>query len=161
NLPAHVSSFIGRVGELAQIAQLLRIYRLVTVTGSGGTGKTRLALHAAAAELDYFPDGVWFVELAPLAEPQLVIETIAKVLQAPKGRDQDPLDHLGAWLGVRKLLLVLDNCEHLLDECARVAMHVLMKCPSLVVLATSREPLGIGGEAALRVPPLRVPASVD
>src|SRR5262249_44674912 len=115
NLPAHVSSFIGRVGELAQIAQMLRIYRLVTVTGSGGTGKTRLALHAAAAELDYFPDGVWFVELAPLAEPQLVIETIAKVLQAPKGRDQDPLDHLGVWLGVRKLLLVLDNCEHLLD----------------------------------------------
>src|SRR5262249_6242254 len=161
NLPASISSFIGREGELAEIARLLRTYRLVTVTGPGGTGKTRLALHAAAAELDQFLDGVWLVELAPLAEPQLVAETIAKVLQAPKGSDQDPLEHLGAWLGVRKLLLVLDNCEHMLDECARVAIHLLMTCPSLVVLATSREPLGIGGEAALRVPPLSVPDSGD
>jgi predicted ATPase/DNA-binding CsgD family transcriptional regulator len=159
NLPAHVSSFIGREGELAEIARLLHAYRLVTVTGPGGTGKTRLALHAAAAEIDHFPDGVWLVELAPLADPQLVVETIVKVVQAPKAGEQDPLERLGVLLGVRQLLLVLDNCEHLLDECARVAKYLLTRCPSLIVLATSREPLGIGGEAVLRVPPLSVPAS--
>jgi len=161
NLPAHVSSFIGREGELAEISLLLRQYRLTTLTGPGGIGKTRLALRAAAAEIDHFPDGVWLVELAPLAGPDLVVETIAKVLRAPKAGEHDPLEHLGVLLGGRCLLLVLDNCEHVLDECARVAMYLLTHCPSLVVLATSREPLGIGGEWVLRVPPLSLPAPVN
>jgi predicted ATPase/DNA-binding CsgD family transcriptional regulator len=161
NLPAHVSSFIGREGELAEIAHLLNGRRLITLTGPGGTGKTRLALRAAANEVDHFPDGVWLAELASLANPELVVETIAKVLRTPKSSEQDPLAHLGALLGSRRLLLVLDNCEHLLDECARVAAYLLMNCPSLVVLATSREPLGIGGEWVLRVPPLGLPAPTD
>ncbi len=157
NLPAHISSFIGREGELADIARLAREHRLITLTGPGGSGKTRLALRAATAALDQFPDGVWLVELAPLAGPELVIETIAKVVRAPETAEQAPLDHLGTLLGARRLLLVLDNCEHLLDECARAATYLLMNCPSLVVLVTSREPLGIGGEWVLRVPPLRLP----
>ncbi|HEU0027914.1 MAG TPA: LuxR C-terminal-related transcriptional regulator [Ktedonobacterales bacterium] len=161
NLPAHVSSFIGRQDELAEIARLLGERRLITLTGPGGTGKTRLALRAAANEVDHFPDGVWLVELAPLAGPELVVETIAKVLRTPKAGEQDPLEHLGALLALRRLLVVLDNCEHLLDECARVTAYLLMNCPSLVVLATSREPLGIGGEWVLRVPPLGLPEPTD
>jgi predicted ATPase/DNA-binding CsgD family transcriptional regulator len=161
NLPAHVSSFIGREGELAEIARLAREHRLITLTGPGGTGKTRLALHAATAALNQFPDGVWFVALAPLSGPELVIETITKVVRVPEATEQVPLDHLAALLGARRLLLVLDNCEHLLDECARVTSYLLMNCPSLAVLVTSREPLGIAGEWVLRVPPLSLPTLKD
>ncbi len=158
NLPAYVSSFIGREGELAEIARLLREHRLITLTGPGGTGKTRLALRAATAALDAFPAGAWLIELGPLTRPELVIETIAKVLRAPATSDQVPLEHLGTVLKSRRLLLVLDNCEHLLDECARVVTYLLTTCPALAVLATSREPLMTGGEHVLRVPPLSLPA---
>jgi predicted ATPase/DNA-binding CsgD family transcriptional regulator len=158
NLPAYVSSFIGREAELAEIARLLREHRLLTLTGPGGTGKSRLALRAATAALDAFPAGAWLIELGPLTRPELVIETIAKVLQAPATGDQAPLEHLGTVLKSRRLLLVLDNCEHLLDECARVVTYLLTTCPALAALATSREPLMTGGEHVLRVPPLSLPA---
>jgi non-specific serine/threonine protein kinase len=157
NLPARVSSFIGRVSELREIARLLGERRLITLTGPGGAGKTRLALQAAGQALDQFPGGVWLIELASLGRPELVIETALKTLRALEIGESTPLDRLGAVIGQRQILLVLDNCEHLVDECARVAAVLLAACPSLVILATSREPLMIGGEVALRVPPLGLP----
>jgi predicted ATPase/DNA-binding CsgD family transcriptional regulator len=157
NLPASVSSFIGREQELREVRQRLREHRLITLTGTGGTGKTRLALEAAAGELDQFADGVWLVEFAGLATSDLLVHTIAKVLALPDTPDLAPLEQLGAFLQARHLLLVLDNCEHVIEECARITIFLLARCPRLVLLATSREPLAISGEAILRVPPLRLP----
>ena len=152
NLPASVSSFIGREQELREIRQCLRAHRLITLTGTGGTGKTRLALEAAAAELDHFADGLWLVEFAGLSTTDLVAQTIAKVLALPEAPDLAPIERLGAFLQARHLLLVLDNCEHLIEECARVNAFLLARCPRLVVLATSREPLAINGEVILGSP---------
>lgn len=157
NLPAQVSSFIGRERELEEIARLLHLHRLVTLTGPGGTGKTRLAFQAVAASLDEFNDGAWLVELAPLTTAEFVIGAIAKVVGAPETSADSPLDSLGSFLREKRLLLVLDNCEHVLGECAHVGAYLLAHCPSLVVFATSREPLTIVGEVILRVPPLGLP----
>jgi len=161
NLPASVSSFIGREHELREIGQRLREHRLITLTGTGGTGKTRLALEAAAGALDQFADGVWLVELAGLSTSDLVAQTIANVLTLPETPDLAPITRLGAFLQARHLLLVLDNCEHLIEECARITAFLLARCPGLVLLATSREPLAISGEVVLRVPPLRLPDSTQ
>lgn len=160
NVPAGVSSFIGRERELEEIARLLRLHRLVTLTGPGGTGKTRLALHAVAAEVDAFRDGVWLVELAPLITPELVTETIAKVLVPSAtlpASDSSPLGRLCAFLRTKHLLVVLDNCEHVIAACAQIVAGLLARCPDVRVLATSREPLGIAGEWIQRVPPLSLP----
>jgi predicted ATPase/DNA-binding CsgD family transcriptional regulator len=157
NLPAQISRFIGREQELREIKQRLAAHRLVTLTGAGGTGKTRLALQAATAELDHFADGVWLVELAPLTRAELVGETIAKMLFVPETPDPPLLARLCESLAAKHLLLVVDNCEHLLDHCAHLVGHLLARCPHLVVLTTSREPLGISGEVVMRVPPLRFP----
>jgi predicted ATPase/DNA-binding CsgD family transcriptional regulator len=161
NLPASVSSFIGREQELRDIRQGLREHRLITLTGAGGTGKTRLALEAAASQLNQFADGVWLVEFAGLSTSDLVVQTIAKVLALPEAPDLAPIEQLGAFLQSRRLLLVLDNCEHLIEECARITAFLLARCPRLVVLATSREPLSIDGETILRVPPLHLPDPVQ
>lgn len=161
NLPAMLSSFVGREHELSAIRQLLGEHRLVTLTGTGGTGKTRLALHAASAELEHFPDGVWLAEFAGLDTAEPVLRTIAKVFALPEAPDRAPLEQLGAFLHARQLLLVLDNCEHVIEECARTAGFLLARCPRLTLLATSREPLAIGGEAVLRVPPLHVPSTTQ
>jgi non-specific serine/threonine protein kinase len=157
NLPASVSSFIGREQELREIRQRLREHRLITLTGTGGTGKTRLALEAAAAELDHFADGVWLVELAGLSTSGLVVQTIAKVFALPSTPDLAPIERLGAFLQARHLLLMLDNCEHVIEECAHITTFLLARCPRLALLATSREPLAISGEVVLRIPPLRLP----
>jgi predicted ATPase/DNA-binding CsgD family transcriptional regulator len=157
NLPASVSSFIGREQELREIGQRLREHRLVTLTGTGGTGKTRLALQAATGELDQFADGAWLVEFAGLSTSDLVVQTIAKVFALPETPDLAPIEQLGAFLQGRHLLLVLDNCEHLIEECARITALLLARCPGLALLATSREPLAISGEVVLRIPPLRFP----
>ncbi len=157
NLPASVSSFIGREHELRQIRQRLCECRLITLTGTGGTGKTRLAREAAGGQLDHFADGVWLIELAGLSTSDLVAQTIAKVLSLPETPDLAPIERLGAFLQARHLLLVLDNCEHVIEECARIAAFLLARCPHLALLATSREPLAISGEAVLRVPPLGLP----
>jgi predicted ATPase/DNA-binding CsgD family transcriptional regulator len=157
NLPAPVSSFIGREQELSEIGQCLRENRLITLTGTGGTGKTRLALQVATAELDRFPDGVWLVELARLPTPELVVETIAKVLMLPEAPDPALTERLGAYLSAKYLLLVLDNCEHVIEECARIVASLLARCPRLTLLATSREPLLISGEVIQRVPALSLP----
>jgi predicted ATPase/DNA-binding CsgD family transcriptional regulator len=157
NLPAAVSSFIGREQELRELRLRLREHRLVTLTGTGGTGKTRLALEAAAGEAGHFADGVWLVEFAGLSTPELVAQTIAKVFALPEVPDLAPIEQLGAFLRAKHLLLVLDNCEHLIEQCARITAFLLAHCPRLVVLVTSREPLAIGGETLLRVPPLHLP----
>src|SRR5690349_12934796 len=115
NLPAPMSSFVGREQELAVLQQCLHEHRLLTLTGAGGTGKTRLALQAAIAERERFADGVWLVELAPLSRPELVEETIATVLAVPETADSPLEERLCAALSAKHLLLLLDNCEHLLD----------------------------------------------
>jgi len=126
-------------------------------TRSSTADSTSLALEAAADELGHFADGVWLVEFAGLSTSKLVVQTIAKVFTLPETSDRAPIEQLGAFLRTRRLLLVLDNCEHVIEECTRIAAFLLMRCPHLALLATSREPLAISGEAVLRVPPLRFP----
>jgi predicted ATPase/class 3 adenylate cyclase len=157
NLPVQVTSFVGREKESAQVKGLLAAAPLVTLTGSGGCGKTRLALQVAADLLDGEGDGVWFVELAALTDPSLVLPTVATVLgvkeQAGRTLQQTLLDSLKT----RRLLLLLDNCEHLLSACAQLADLLIRSCPQVKVLATSREGLGIAGETTYRVPSLSLP----
>ncbi len=157
NLPASVSSFIGREQELIEVRQSLHEHRLTTLTGIGGTGKTRLALQAVTAECDHFSDGVWLIDLAPLATSELVLETICKVLSLPETSDLTLREQLVAYLSARHLLLMLDNCEHVIEECARIAASLLARCPHLTLLATSREPLVISGEVVLRIAALNLP----
>jgi predicted ATPase len=157
NLPAALTSFIGRDRELGDVRGRLAHVRLLTLTGVGGCGKTRLALEVARALLDRYPDGVWLVELAPLADPALVPHRVAAAVGVRETSGQSTVDALAARLRPRRLLLLLDNCEHLLDACAQVVDTLLRACPDVRVLATSREALGITGESAWRVPSLPVP----
>ena len=157
NLPAQVTRFFGRAEEIEQVRQRLSEWRLVTLTGSGGVGKTRLALSVAQAALDEYADGVWFVELAALADPALVAQQAAVALSVHDDPGRPVLAALTAFLRPRQLLVVLDNCEHLLEACARLADGLLRACPRLTLLASSREPLGISGEAVFRVPSLPFP----
>jgi non-specific serine/threonine protein kinase len=157
NLPLQLTSFVGRERDLDELRQTLASARLLTLTGTGGCGKTRLALHMAADMLDSFPDGVWLVELAPLADPALVPHTIAAALGVRETPGQPILDTLLGALRPKRLLVLLDNCEHLLDACAQIADALLRRCPGIRILATSREALGIAGEVSRRVPSLSVP----
>ena len=158
NLPAQVSSFIGRDRELAEVRALVGGLRLVTLTGAGGAGKTRLAVQVAAGLADGAGDGVWFVDLAPVGDPDLVAVTVADVLGVRQEPGRPVADTLVEAVGARSLLVVLDNCEHVLDACAKLADALLRGCPNLALLATSREPLGIDGERIYRVPSLGTPA---
>ncbi len=157
NLPASLTSFVGRERELADLQARLADARLVTLTGVGGCGKTRLALELARAVLDRYPDGIWLAELAPLEDAELVAHSVAAVLGVRETAGQSTIDALGTRLRARRLMLVLDNCEHLLDACARLVDALLRACPDVHVLTTSREALGITGEIAWRVPSLAVP----
>jgi predicted ATPase/DNA-binding CsgD family transcriptional regulator len=157
NLPVQVTRFFGREDEIRHLKQRLADNRLVTLTGSGGVGKTRLSLLAAEELLDQFSDGVWLVELAPLTDPALVPQHLAAALGAREQPDRSPLENLLVFLRGRRLLLVLDNCEHLLQACARLVETLLRDSPGLKVLASSREPLGIAGEAVFGVPSLPYP----
>ena len=160
NLPIPLSSFIGREEETAQVKALLvgeADGRLVTLTGSGGSGKTRLAIQAAADLIDAYPDGIWWVELAALSDGDHVPAAVAKTLGVRESPDEPLPAQLVAHLRPRRLLLVLDNCEHLVTACATLAGELLRACPRLCILATSRQALGLMGERALPVPALAVP----
>ncbi len=157
NLPAQVTTFFGRETELAAVGARLDGARLVTLTGPGGTGKTRLALQVAAGRLERYRDGVWFVELASLREAGLVASTTAQALNLPLPPESTPVKVLTDYLAEKELLLVLDNCEHLLDGCAALVAEVLRACPTVSILATSRERLRVAGETLYPVPALALP----
>ena len=157
NLPVQLTSFVRRDAELAELAALIDGARLVTLTGSGGCGKTRLALHAAAGRVGEQAGGVWLAELAALRDPAQVAGSVADAVRVRlRGPDRGAAE-LAAAIGTSELLLVLDNCEHLVRGCAEVAEGLLRACPRLRILATSREPLGVPGEITWRVPSLPFP----
>jgi predicted ATPase len=157
NLPSELTPFLGRERELSELSRLVHGTRLVSLLGPAGIGKTRLAIRLASMLGRRFPDGAWLVQLAPVANGDLVPAVIAGVLGIAEGRPGETLAVLDAALSSREMLLVLDNCEHLADRAAAVIEHLLRTCPGLTVLVTSRERLGVFGEAAWRVPPLDVP----
>jgi predicted ATPase/class 3 adenylate cyclase len=157
NLPALLTSFIGRRRELAELARVLESTRLLTLTGSGGTGKTRLALEVARDQAGRFPDGVWLVELAPVTDPGLLVQSVAGVLGLREQPGRPLLATLKDALASAEALLVLDNCEHLLDASAALVADLLRSAPALKVLATSREPLSLSGEVTYRVASLSLP----
>jgi predicted ATPase/DNA-binding CsgD family transcriptional regulator len=160
-VPHQLTSFIGREIEMTELKRLLQERRLVTLTGAGGSGKTRLALEATTQLSQDFTGGIFLVELAPISRPELITEALIHVLGLEAAPDRPPLDALIDFLGSHTALLVLDNCEHLLDECARLAAGLLASCRDLSVLATSREPLGVSGECIFRVPLLSLPDSEE
>jgi predicted ATPase/class 3 adenylate cyclase/Tfp pilus assembly protein PilF len=157
NLPIQVTSFIGRERELVEVSRLLASTRLLTLVGTGGCGKTRLALQVAAGQLDRFTDGVWLVELAPLSDPALVPQTVATALNLHEEPGKPLTRTLTEYLNSRTALLLLDNCEHLLTPCAQLAETLMRSCPNVCILASSREGLGIAGELTYRVQSLSVP----
>jgi predicted ATPase/class 3 adenylate cyclase len=157
NLPTQLATFIGRERELADVRALAETSRLVTLTGAGGSGKTRLSLQVAAELLDGAGDGVWLVELAPVAEEDEVAPSIAAALTIVGQPGRPILETLADTLAPQNVLIVLDNCEHLIGACAKAADAILRRCPRVHVIATSREPLGIGGEVIYRVPSLSLP----
>jgi predicted ATPase/DNA-binding winged helix-turn-helix (wHTH) protein len=157
NLPQQLTSLIGREAEVADIKARLQSHRLVTLTGSGGVGKTRLAIEAGGGLLDDYPDGVWLAELAPLNDPQLVTAVVAEVLGVNLSAPTAAVEALAAALKHKQLLLIIDNCEHVIGEAARVAEALIRGCPRLSILASSRERLAIAGESVIRVPSLPTP----
>ncbi|MDQ3863613.1 MAG: AAA family ATPase, partial [Actinomycetota bacterium] len=157
NLPMELSSFVGREKERAEVKRMLENNRLLTLTGSGGCGKTRLALAIASELVKGYEDGVWMVDLAPLADPALVPQEVASTLGVREQPGRILTEILSDYLRSKKVLLVLDNCEHLIGACAELAEALLQSCPKLHILATSREAMGITGEVAWPVPSLSLP----
>ncbi len=157
NLPLPLSSFVGREAAMAKVRRLLASTRLLTLTGPGGVGKTRLALEVAFVLLEDFDDGVWWVDLAPLCDSSLVVHTVAMALGLPDDPTRLEVATLSRHLRDKHLLLVLDNCEHLIEECAELAGQLLRYGPRIRIMTTSREPLGIDGETVWPVPPLSLP----
>jgi predicted ATPase/class 3 adenylate cyclase len=158
NLPAQLSSFIGRDREVAEVRALVESARLVTLTGAGGAGKTRLGLQAAAELLDGSGDGVWLAELATVTDQDAVPAAVCEALRLTA---RPGLETLLEALALQDVLIVLDNCEHLIGGCAKTADAIVRRCPRVHLLATSREPLGIGGETIYRVPSLSLPGPGD
>jgi predicted ATPase/DNA-binding CsgD family transcriptional regulator len=157
NLPLELSSFVGRKEEIAEVKRLLGEVRLLTLTGAGGCGKTRLALAVASDMVGSHEEGAWLVELAPISDSELVPQAVASVLEVREQPARPLTQTLAEHLRPKKMLLVLDNCEHLIDGCAAFAGALLRACPDLRILATSREALGITGESSWPVPPLSLP----
>jgi predicted ATPase/class 3 adenylate cyclase len=161
NLPRMLTSFVGREAEIAEITALIDTNPLVTLVGSGGVGKTRTSLQIAANLLDGSGDGVWFIELAPLASGDYIPSTIAHALGITLPPDGDQIEQLTRALKEKHTLLVFDNCEHMVEPAARVISAILRACPSVKILASSRQGLGIAGEATYRMPSLNVPRDAD
>ena len=157
NLPIQLTTFIGREAEIAAVKGALESHRLVTLTGSGGTGKTRLSLQVAADLLDQFQYGVWFVELAPLTDPKFMPQTILTAIGLSEQAAKPPLELLKEYLDDKKILVLLDNCEHLIEASVKVVKALLNAAPQLKILASSREALGIAGEVSYVVPSLSLP----
>jgi len=157
NLPVQMTSFIGREKDMSEIAQAISEHRLVTLTGAGGTGKTRLSLQVGADMLDQFRDGVWFVELASLTDSNLLPGAILSAFGIREEENRKPEQYMLDYLREKNLLLILDNCEHLIEACAQLVDTLLHHIPTSKVLTTSREPLGVQGELTWQVSPLSVP----
>jgi len=158
NLPRQLTSFFGRDEVVKEVAELVEAAPLVSIVGAGGAGKTRVAVAAGTALLSRFPDGVVFVGLAPIEDPVLVAYALAEVLHVPETPQRPILDTLLAYLVHKRLLVVFDNCEHVIAEARRVVGSLLRECPTVALLTTSREPLSVTGERVYRIPPLAVPA---
>jgi predicted ATPase/DNA-binding CsgD family transcriptional regulator len=157
NLPVQLTSFVGRDRELIELGELLDSTRLLTLTGAGGCGKTRLVLQLAADVLDRFPGGAWCLELAPLSDPALIESALATMVGVRPLPGRTPVDAAVLHLAPLRALVLLDNCEHVLEPCGQLAGALLRGCPDVTVLATSREPLRVGGETTWRVPSLSLP----
>src|ERR1700730_9782217 len=155
-LPLQLTSFVGRRAQIDDLARIISENRLVTLIGAGGAGKTRLAVEVAGQLGDEFPDGTKYVELAPITEPELVSVTTARLLGLPDQPGRSATEAVLRFIADRQMLLVLDNCEHLLDATAALVVEVLASCPAVTVLATSREPIGMTGEAIWRVSSLPI-----
>jgi predicted ATPase/class 3 adenylate cyclase/DNA-binding CsgD family transcriptional regulator len=153
-LPVQLTSFVGRGAQVSQVRRLVADSRLVTVTGAGGAGKTRLAVRVAAMMAADFADGIVFVDLGPITETDGVAAAVARALNLPDQPGRTTMDAVAQLIGDQQMLMMLDNCEHLLDASAEVAVALLAACPRLAILATSREPLAVAGEVSWRVPPL-------
>jgi predicted ATPase/class 3 adenylate cyclase/DNA-binding CsgD family transcriptional regulator len=161
NLPVQLSSFVGREREVGHITDLLESHRHVTLTGTGGVGKTRLAVRVAAELVGDYSDGVWLVDLAPLSDPGLVPQAAADVLGIREQPDRSLAEKLTEHLRSKQLVLVLDNCEHVIEPCAELVEKLLRACPGIRILATSRERLAISGETVWRVPSLETPRTAE
>jgi predicted ATPase/DNA-binding SARP family transcriptional activator len=157
NLPARTSSFLGREDEMRAVAERLAEARQVTLTGPGGVGKTSLAIEASRSFADEFRDGVWLVDLAPVGDPGFVVQAVAEALGIPDLPADDRVAAVARRLGDRQLLLLLDNCEHVIDDSAALSASILRAAPGVVVVATSRQPLRIPGETVIDIPPLAIP----
>jgi predicted ATPase/class 3 adenylate cyclase len=158
NLAIQRTTFVGREHDVADVKELLERHRLLTLVGSGGVGKTRLAIQAGAELLDRYPDGVWFVDFAPISDPELIASVVAQALGMSQQQGRRVDESIPAWLRRKKLLLIFDNCEHVLERAAALADVILATAPDVRILATSRQGLDISGEAVHRLPSLPVPA---
>src|SRR5688572_11238885 len=161
NLPAQLTSFIGREQEIAEAGKLLSSTRILTFIGPGGTGKTRLCLRVAAEQLSEFKDGVWLIELAQLADSRYILSTIASTFHLREHQGARLIDTITDYLRAKQSLLILDNCEHLIETCAQLSDHFLQACPNLKMITSSREALGINGETVYRVPSLSLPQNLE
>src|SRR5215208_5096728 len=161
NLPAQLTSFIGREQEIAEAQELFTSTRILTFIGPGGTGKTRLCLQVAAEQIPEFKDGVWLLELAQLADPAYILSAIASMFNLRELQGARLIDTVTDYLRGKQLRLVLDNCEHLIETCAQLSDHFLHACPKLKIITSSREALGIDGETVYRVPSLSLPQEID
>ena len=160
NLPSQLTNFIGRKKEIEDIKKLFPDTRMLTLTGTGGTGKTRLALQIASEFLDEFENGVWIIELSPITDPELIVKEISNVLNLKENPGTDNLELLKEFLKDKKILLIFDNSEHLLSRCSPLAEALLTFCAGLKIISTSREAFNISGEIIYRVPPLSLPVNI-
>jgi hypothetical protein len=161
NLPSQVTAFIGREKETNELSTLVENNRMITITGSGGCGKTRISLQIAEEYLDRFNDGIWFVDLAPLEDPELLPHEVANTLSIKEEPGKPIVSTIKEQIREKNYLLLLDNCEHLVDATANLAQQILSSSPEIKVLATSREALKISGEVLWRVPSLSLPEETD